>query len=150
MSSIVAFHQHDLVAGNRALRQRGHHGGQGFPGKVWNRHEQPSATKLPEQQLQERLVRVGSGPAQLVDPASRSLGRQRSRDRFCDIAHVHRLQLHSAGAEQWQDRHHTRQRGQLIEEGVLRPEHHARAEDGGPWERFFDQAFADGAGTDVW
>ena len=31
---IVAFHQHDLVAGDRALRQRRHHGSQKFPGSM--------------------------------------------------------------------------------------------------------------------
>jgi hypothetical protein len=65
----------------------------------------PFATKLLENQLQERLVSVGSGPAQLLDLAFRSLCRQRFRNRFGDVSHIRGLQLHIATAWTWHRTH---------------------------------------------
>jgi hypothetical protein len=83
--------------------------------------------------------------------------RQLLDDRAGVVAHVDDAELQDIRRPQHRidagvEEREVAQRGMGLpaEKHILGPEHPARAEDGGSWKCFSDQAFADSAGTDVW
>ena len=75
------------------------------------------------------------GPAKLVGRARNARAAQKTRGGLGDIADIDGLQPGLAAADQRQDRHDPRHRGEAVEELVFRAEHHRGAQDLGRGDR---------------
>ncbi len=92
--------------------------------------------------LHQFLEAIDRGPAQLIGRARRARLVQRGGDGGRDVADKDRLEAGVAAADQGQGGRNARQRGEFVEEAVLRPEHDGRPQDDGGREGLAHAPFA--------
>ena len=109
-------------------------------GEERHRHQQPLALDGRQHELHQFLERAHLRPAQFVDRAALRIAVDRFGNRRGDVADEHRLEAGRAAADQRQRRRDARQRGEAVEEIVLRPEHDRRPHDDGLRQRGQHQA----------
>ena len=125
------------------------HGREDVPHEEGDRDHDRTPADPFEHQSHQLSVCVDPRPSEFVDVASSGGIGQDPHAGFRDVFHEHGLQSRASRSEQRQHRALPCQHRKSVQEGIIRTEYHAGAQDRDAIEGLLDEALSGPPGTDI-